>query len=209
MENINFDFNKFLEEQSVINNQLISSNQNIGMAIKTIKENAIDSLTEQVDGLTKIINKLENDIKCISVDNKEIKEDFTKTKKELNIIKDKTDVLEFEDSKTMGEIKKTAKSRITYLLGGNDTPQYITLFRTCITDLYSNITNNLCEGKRLGKIKTEDGQSAITIAKRYQLNTKVIKKKLYQLQSQQTQGLLSNDKSKALEDTLEWMEGRM
>ena len=95
----------------------------------------------------------------------------------MNEIKDKTDVLEFEDRKTLGEIKKEAKARLVHKLGGTSTPQYILFFRTCISNLYGNIIDQLTGGKSLGKIKVEDGKIAITLAKRYQLNKKLLTKK--------------------------------
>lgn len=209
MESVNFDLNRFLEEQNSINTQLISSNKNMGMAIKVIKEDAIDVLTEQVGEMRKTISGLENDIKNVLNENKDLKEDYTKINKDVAVIKDKTDVLEFEDNATMGKIKQEAKRRCTYLLGGSQTPQYITLFRPCILNLYKNISNSLCGGKRIGKIKVEDGQGAISMAKRYNLNDKLIKNKLQELITKQYDGLLTEVQSKALDKTIEWMEERI
>lgn len=209
MEKVNFNLDEWFEEQGKINTQLIHSNQNMGKAIKIIKEDAIDTLTQQVGDLQRDIKGLGSDIKEVKLENKNLKEDNEIMKKDLFVLKDKTDVLEFEDSKTMGEIKKQAKIRISKQLGGQGTAQYEILFRTCISNLYSKISENLCGGKRIGKIKVEDGKSAISIAKNYYLNNKIINKKIQSLRQEQEQGLLSKEKSIALDLTAEWMEERI
>lgn len=204
MENFNLD--EFLVEQGKINTQLIHSNQNIGMAIKSIKEDSIDILTKEVGNMNNKISSLENDIKGVQLNNKNLKEDNEKAQQDIKELKDKTNVLEFEDTKTLGIIKSTAKSRISHLLGGNDTPQYILFFRTCIEDLYGNINKSLTGGKKLGRIKVEDGECAIIMAKRYFLNKNRLTKKYNEYQKMQSKKILSAEKSKALDLVEEWME---
>ena len=91
MENTNFDLNKFFEDQNQINNQLIVSNQNIGMAIKSIKEDVVGSLVEQVGEMKNTILKLENTIKTIENSNKDIKEDNEKLKNQVSEMQEDTD----------------------------------------------------------------------------------------------------------------------
>lgn len=209
MENKNFDFMNFLKEQENINKQLIVSNQFMGNALKSIKEDAIDTLTKQVGDMRTTILALENNIKTVLDENKNIKEDNEKLKNDMNIVKDNLNTLEFEDSKTLGEVKKKARSRITYLLGGADTPQYKILFQSCIMQLYSKIGDVLCGGKRIGKVKVEDGKGAISIARNYHLDNNKINKRIKDLQKQQKLKLLSEEQSIALDLTAEWMEERI
>ncbi|NFH01948.1 hypothetical protein FC831_17070 [Clostridium botulinum] len=209
MENVKFNLDEWFEEQGKINTQLIHSNKNIGLAIKSIKDDSIDTLTKQVGELTTEIRGLGNKMRDLENENENIKEDNVKIIGDLHKIKEKTDVIEFEDTETMGKIKKQAKVRISKLLGGEGTPQYKILFRSCISNLYSKIGDNLCGGKRIGKVKVEDGKSAISIAKNYYLNDKIINKKIQALRKEQEKGLLSKDKSIALDLTAEWMEERI
>lgn len=209
MENTKYDLNKIFEEQDIINNQLIHSNKNMGVAIKSLKEDAIDTLTYEVGELKKDMKGLKNKLDKVENENKNLKEDNEKAIQEIEKLKDKTDVIEFEDAETMGKIKKQAKARISQQLGGQGTPQYEILFRTCISNLYNKISDNLCGGKRIGKIKVEDGKSAISIAKNYYLNNKIINKKIQSLRKEQEKGLLSKEKSLALDLTAEWMEERI
>ena len=86
------------------------------------------------------------------------------------------------------------------------TPQYILFFRTCIDDLYGSINKSLTGGKKLGRIKLEDGECAITMAKRYHLNKNRLTKKYNEYQKMQSKKILSTEKSEALDLVEEWME---
>lgn len=209
MENERFDLSEWIGN---VNNSMIQSNtyfNGMAKAIDIMKKDGIDAISKEVGNLKRTVSKLSNDISIIKDENNEIKEDYVKVVGDLHKIKEKTDVIEFEDTETMGKIKKQAKSRISQLLGGEGTPQYKILFRSCINNLYSKIGDNLCGGKRIGKVKVEDGKSAISIAKNYYLNDKIINKKIQALRKEQEKGLLSKDKSIALDLTAEWMEERI
>lgn len=196
MENLmEIDFNKCSEEQV----DLILEKARIQ------KEKALDRKVAELANSQKIIDVAIAEIK---EDNRILKEDTETLKRELLEVKDKTDILEFEDTSTLGDIKKQAKSRVVHLLGGKGTPQYNLLFKSCIMGLYENIRTSLSGGKALGKIKTEFGKSAVNMAKAHNLDRKHIKRFVQGLQKENEKGYLTAERSKALEDTVEWLEER-
>lgn len=196
MENLmEIDFNKCSEEQV----DLILEKARIQ------KEKALDRKVAELANSQKIIDVAIAEIK---EDNRILKEDNEKLKIGLSEVKDKTDILEFEDTSTLGDIKKQAKSRVAHLLGGRGTPQYSLLYRSCIMGLYENIRTSLSGGKALGKIKTEFGKSAVSMAKAYNLDRKHVKRFIQGLQKENEKGYLNAERSKVLEDTVEWLEER-
>ena len=74
--------------------------------------------------------------------------------------------------------------------------------------LYENVRTSLSGGKALGKIKTEFGKSAVDMAKAYNLDRKHIKRFVQGLQKENEKGYLTAERTKVLEDTVEWLEER-
>ena len=196
MENVTvIDFEKYSEEE-------------LDLFVEKAKEQKQKSLDRRITEIENWKAQAESKIEVVENDNKVLQEDNEKLKKGLSEVKDKTDILEFEDTSTLGDIKKQAKSRVGYLLGGKGKPQYNLLYRSCIMGLYENVRTSLSGGKALGKIKTEFGKGAIDMAKAYNLDRKHIKRFVQGLQQENEKGYLSVEKSKLLEDTVEWLEER-
>lgn len=200
-----FNLDEFIKNQGEINNQLVTSNSNMFNAIKKIKNDGIEALSKELGELKGNYKKIKNDMDLIKKGNEEIKLELKVTKEELNVIKDKTDVIEFDDSSKLGELKRTAKTRVMMFTGDRTNPKYILFFRPYISNLYSNVTKNLNGGKRLGKIKTEDFDVALKLVKRWCPTNKYTEKLTNDYLKSKT---LSEEKKKALEIYLDEINGR-
>lgn len=195
-----FNLSKFIKEQNSINQRVEENTKYISKSNNNNTQ-AIDFISKQLDVVNKRYEKVINKVKVLEKENNELSEKQLQLEGNIKKIKEKTDILEFEDTITLGKLKKEANSRVLHIVGGKDTPEYVLFYRSYIAKLYSDISDALAGGKRIGKIRVEDGNAAITMAKRW--HPKHTAKLIRELQSLDDKGLLNKEKSKALENYLD------
>lgn len=195
-----FNLSKFMEEQNSINQRVEENTKYISKSNNN-NTKAIDFISKQLDVVNKRYEKVIKKVTVLEKENNELSEKQLQLEDGIKKIRDKTDVLEFEDTITLGKLKKEANNRVLHIVGGKDTAEYILFYRSYIAKLYSDISDALSGGKRIGKIRVEDGSAAITMAKRWY--PKHTSKLIRELQNLDNKGLLSKEKSNALDSYLD------
>lgn len=156
------------------------------------------------------MNKLElgqialtKDIIQLNTELKDMKEVLIDTKSKLDDITIKTNTLEFEDSRGLSELKTLAKKRVIKFVGESSSPDYILFFRPYIRNLYNKLSDDLANGKRIGKIQLEDLEVAKTLASRWSPTAKLTDNIIKNLIKKSDKHLLSDVQEKALDIYLE------
>lgn len=156
------------------------------------------------------INKLELGQKALARDVTQLNEKLevinevlTNTKNKLDDIAIKTNTLEFEDSRGLSELKTLAKKRVIKFVGESSSPDYILFFRPYIRNLYNKLSDDLANGKRIGKIQLEDLEVAKTLASRWSPTAKLTDNIIKNLIKKSDKHLLSDVQEKALDIYLE------
>lgn len=156
------------------------------------------------------INKLELGQKALARDVTQLNEKLevinevlTNTKNKLDDITIKTNTLEFEDSRGLSELKTLAKKRVIKFVGESSSPDYILFFRPYIRNLYNKLSDDLANGKRIGKIQLEDLEVAKTLASRWSPTAKLTDNIIKNLIKKSDKHLLSDVQEKALDIYLE------
>lgn len=198
MENkvINIDFGNYTEEE-------------LNLIEEKAKEYKKKSLDRRVAELENWKSQTESRMRLLENENEELLTKVKNSQDEIKGINTKINTIEFADDGSMEELKKACKSRIKKLLGGDmGSPQYITLYGSCLASLYSKIKEDLGGKNKLGKISIDDIDIAMKLANRYVLNRVHITKHKEKLLKHQKEGMLSPEKSRALDLTIGWLESR-
>lgn len=198
--NNNFNFNDFLKNQNQINNQLILSNQNMGTAMKSLKEQAIDSMVKQIDDMKNKNNKMQNDIYILKKQHEESKEVSNNMIQEINEIKEKTNVLNNDRAKAR-ELTKSVKARVFKFAGKPNSAKYILFYRYYINNCYGKL-KDIFEVASYRDIKIDDFEIALKVVNNWYPPTNMTNKKLHEYINDNDKKLLPEYKVNALNQYL-------
>ena len=194
----------FTEQRNMIEvqkkqiNDLIETVSNIRKEVKNLQQEK-SKLEGKLNYAHLRIDATEAEVKCN-------KERVDSVQIDVSNLVDKTSTIEFDDTRTLAEIRKEVNKKVTCLLGGKTTPQYQLFSKVCFRELNGRLVESLAKGKRIGAIKTEDAKGAFPIIKNYTLNRRTLTRHIQDCLKKEDRGHLPESKSKIMEDAIEWFD---
>ena len=194
----------FTEQRNMIEvqkkqiNDLIETVSNIRKEVKNLQQEK-SKLESKLNYAHLRIDTAEAEVKCN-------KERVDSVQIYVSNLVDKTSTIEFDDTRTLAEIRKEVNKKVTCLLGGKTTPQYQLFSKVCFRELNGRLVESLAKGKRIGAIKTEDAKGAFPIIKNYTLNRRTLTRHIQDCLKKEDRGHLPESKSKIMEDAIEWFD---
>ena len=193
----------------------------------TEQRNMIEVQKKQINDLIETVSSIRNEVKNLQQEKSQLegklnhahlridtteaevrcnKERVDSVQIDVSNLVDKTSTIEFDDTRTLAEIRKEVNKKVTCLLGGKTTPQYQLFSKVCFRELNGRLVESLAKGKRIGAIKTEDAKGAFPIIKNYTLNRRTLTRHIQECLKKEDRGHLPESKSKIMEDAIEWFD---
>jgi len=197
-----FNFNEFLQQQEVINTSLIKSNQNFGMALKDIKENSVDAISEGLNELQTKYKKLENSVDIVNNNLKSTTIKIETLEKSNEELKDKVLILGNNQDGRFNDFKKIAIGRVHRLLGDKGSDKYILFFSSYSLKIYID-TTRILKVSRIGNIPDrtpEQFEKAKALAGNWSPTKKYLREKYNEYYTMYIKGTLLGSKLIAFEN---------
>lgn len=194
----------FTEQRNMIEVQKKQLEELVNNFSSISKDTAL--LMEEMKKMQERNNKLKEEITTVKAEVKCNKERVDSVQIDVSNLVDKTSTIEFDDTRTLAEIRKEVNKKVTCLLGGKTTPQYQLFSKVCFRELNGRLVESLAKGKRIGAIKTEDAKGAFPIIKNYTLNRRTLTRHIQECLKKEDRGHLPESKSKIMEDAIEWFD---
>ena len=194
----------FTEQRNMIEVQKKQLEELVNNFSNISKDTAL--LMEEMKKMQERNNKLKEEITTVKAEVKCNKERVNSVQLDVSNLVDKTSTIEFDDTRTLAEIRKEVNKKVTCLLGGKTTPQYQLFSKVCFRELNGRLVESLAKGKRIGAIKTEDAKGAFPIIKNYTLNRRTLTRHIQECLKKEDRGHLPESKSKIMEDAIEWFD---